>query len=384
MPIAALYPKIFAFSSSKRPLAVLRLAQPAGQDAAWPGTSVGTSAAIYAIPVGNSIAGSRRGRVRSSNMKRLTLLLLSTLLAGPTAALAGFSGDGFGSPGFFQQGVPSSVAISCTGGTHTVDGSGNTVITFTASGSLVCSGSFTAEILVVGGGGGAAASGGGAGGYCTTEGTPTCGLGSTVTIPTGTTTVTVGAGGAGTSGGATGSPGANSSLGSLVTALGGGGGGPVNANAPVGSNGGSGGGAGASGSSSTNTGGTGSQGNNGGTTPGSFPFPFCASGGGGAGAVGGNATAAVCGNGGNGLANSITGSSVPYAGGGGASSAATGSVTVGTGGTGGGGNAAFGGLATPGAPNTGGGGGGTDQSDTGAAGGSGIVIISCATSVCGL
>jgi hypothetical protein len=31
----------------------LRLAQPAGQDTEWPGISSGTSAAIYAIPVGN-------------------------------------------------------------------------------------------------------------------------------------------------------------------------------------------------------------------------------------------------------------------------------------------------------------------------------------------
>lgn len=41
----------------------------------------------------------------------------------------------------------------CTGGTRTTSG-GNQIITFTASGSLVCPGNFAAQFLAVGGGGG--------------------------------------------------------------------------------------------------------------------------------------------------------------------------------------------------------------------------------------
>ena len=72
---------------------------------------------------------------------------------------------------------------TCTGGTHTSDGSGNTVIKFTSSGTLSCTEPFAAQDLVVGAGGGATTGGGGAGGYCTTLGTPTCGQGGGVEIP---------------------------------------------------------------------------------------------------------------------------------------------------------------------------------------------------------
>ena len=273
----------------------------------------------------------------------------------------------------------------CTGGIHSTDGAGNSVITFDASGTLNCSISFTAEILVVGGGGGASGGGGGAGGDCTTEGTPTCGLGATVTIPSGSTTVTIGAGGAGTApNGAAASQGGSSSLGSIVTALGGGGGGPQNVTpAPSTSNGGSGGGAGANGGTSGGlAGGTGSQGHNGGSTP-RLSTPFAASGGGGAGAAGSAAvSAAVAGAGGNGLSNSITGSAVFYAGGGGGGfDVSSGATGYGAGGTGGGGAGnSSGGVA--GTPNTGGGGGASEGSTVSASGGSGVVIISCPTSVC--
>ena len=130
---------------------------------------------------------------------------------------------------------------TCTGGTHAPDGSGNTVMTFTASGTLSCTHPFAAQTLVVGGGGGATTGGGGAGGYCTTLGTPTCGQGGGIEIPASTLTITIGAGGAGNTAAslsAVGAQGGNSSLGSIVTAIGGGGGAAIHATWASGSNGG--------------------------------------------------------------------------------------------------------------------------------------------------
>jgi glycine rich protein len=274
--------------------------------------------------------------------------------------------------------MPAAPLASCTGGTHTSDGAGNTVMTFTASGTLNCTGSFPAQTLVVAGGGGATGAGGGAGGYCTTEGTPTCGLGPSITIPSGATTVTLGTGGAGAIPTGTAINGTNSSLGTIVTATGGGAGGANNA---PGMAGGSGGGAGPN-SSSAMAGGAGSQGNNGGAAfVAASVFP--GAGGGGAGAPGAAPTVnTVAGNGGNGLANPISGSSVTYAGGGGAGFAGGGGATFGSGGTGGGGKGATS-SPTAGAPNTGGGGGGSQAANSGASGGSGVVIISCPTTLCG-
>jgi hypothetical protein len=305
-------------------------------------------------------------------MKKIFIALVVFLSSFP--AFAGF--------GLGPRGSVGVLAASCTGGTHTSSGA-NTVITFLASGTLTCSGSFAAQILVVGGGGGASGAGGGAGGYCATDPvSPTCGLVSSVTIPSGSTSVTVGAGGAGTSsqaGPAT--AGSNSSLGSIVTALGGGPGGGTNANNTVG--GGSGGGAGPNATGPTPaTGGVGSQGSNGGANPHSA-LPFPGSGGGGAGAVGQAATPnTTAGNGGDGLANSISGTAIFYAGGGGGgfNDGGTG-FTFGAGGLGGGG--AGGSPPSAGAPNTGGGGGANFAGSVGGAGGSGIIIVSCATSACG-
>jgi hypothetical protein len=101
----------------------------------------------------------------------------------------------------------------------------------------------------------------------------------------------------------------------------------------------------------------------------------------GAGAAGSAGGSGVGGNGGNGSASSISGSSVTYAGGGGGGVAGV-PGTRSTGGTGGGG---AGGInvstqAVAGTANLGGGGGGMPSSTYGAAGGSGVVIISYAGS----
>lgn len=250
--------------------------------------------------------------------------------------------------------------------------------TFTTSGMFTPTQSLNVDYLVVaggGGGGGNQAGGGGAGGLKE---------GSSLAVTAQNYLVTVGAGGAGANN-ATGTTGSNSVF-SSITANGGGGGGG-GANASNGANGGSGGGGSGGNGGGGGSGGTangGSGGNNGGSGS-----AYRGGGGGGAGAVGGNAPSgslgsnAQAGAGGNGTASSITGSSVTYAGGGaGQVYAQSGStISAASGGSGGGGN---GGVFQEGsfnqntAPTAGtanlGGGGGAAQG-TGAAGGSGIVII---------
>lgn len=228
------------------------------------------------------------------------------------------------------------------------------------------------EYLVVAGGGGGgpgggASGGGGAGGLLT----------STLSVTTGTYTVTVGA-----AGGASGGTGSNSVITketALVTAIGGGPGGNFIAwnSAAVGGGGGSGGG-GPGNFYSAIAGGTGisGQGNNGGNGIAFGSGSYKAGGGGGAGAVGGTATATVSGNGGIGIQSSISGTATYYAGGGGGAAInESGATTGGDGGLGGGGRGERTGAvarsSTAGTTNTGGGGGGGN----GAAGGSGIVII---------
>ena len=259
---------------------------------------------------------------------------------------------------------------ACTYYVHTFTGSGTLTASYTASVT------YTASYLVVAGGGGggrAGAAGGGAGGL----------LSSTATLTTGTTyTIVVGAGGsAGTSAS---SPGNHGGSGYCSTALGltaiGGGGGGGSSN-PNGFSGGSGGGGGGSASGVGNGGsGTSGQGTSGGTTT-YYGSPYPGSGGGGAGVAGANASGSTPGNGGNGLQISITGTATYYAGGGGGAAAAS-SGTGGTGGAGGGGNGINGnsscGIA--GTANTGGGGGaGWNGCLGGAAGGSGVVILSVPT-----
>jgi len=245
---------------------------------------------------------------------------------------------------------------------------GNTIHTFTTSGTLSPITPLTASYLIVAGGAGGAADGGGGGGAG--------GLlsGSGVTIdPNSTYLVTVGAGGAGgvypsvsvaVAGG--------SSSFSMVTttAVGGGIGSQTS-----GGNGGSGGGGRGN---NTNPGGTGTvgQGNNGG----SGSSGNASGAGGGAGAVGANGSS-TGGAGGIGVTSSISGVSTYYAGGGGGGNPGLGTGLGGAGGLGGGGsgNSEPGGSGTA---NTGGGGGGETGSATGTRaggnGGSGVVIISYA------
>ena len=224
--------------------------------------------------------------------------------------------------------------------------------------------------LAVGGGGGGGGgtyhgAGGGAGGFVTTTASVSRGV---------SYAVTVGAGGAGGAGSARGATGSDSAIATIITAYGGGGGG--NYNVGAGLPGGSGGGGPYN---YTYGAGTAGQGNRGGS--GATGGVYGSGGGGGASAVGNDGTTSVGGNGGAGSSSSITGSSVTYAGGGGGSSYSSGSG--GSGGAGGGGTGSTAGSTVPGAgtTNLGGGGGGTERNTytTGAAGGSGIVVISYAS-----
>jgi len=205
--------------------------------------------------------------------------------------------------------------------------------------------------------------GGGAGGLRTSYGTTSgggCAAESSITLASGTYTITVGAGGneATSYGSSTGSSGSASSISgnATVNTVGGGGGAGMNG---IGSgrgadDGGCGGGGGAyfygtGGYGGSNPGaGTACEGYNGGTQSGTGP----SGGGGGTGAVGGNR------DGGAGLSVSITGSSVAYGGGGGGGQNVNGAAG-GAGGVGGGGagSCSCGARGTAGTVNTGGGGG---------------------------
>jgi hypothetical protein len=266
------------------------------------------------------------------------------------------------------------------GGVVTSSG-GNTIHTFTTSGTLSPLSSLTANFLVVAGGGGGGAyngGGGGAGGLRSSV-TNTGGGGSlesSLTIDTNSIyTVTVGAGGSGQISSTQSVAGSNSSFLSIAS-IGGGKGGGYTGSFYSASTGGSGGGApyAAGGPGAAGTANQGFAGGNGdgGTNSG---------GGGGAGAVGGNATASVGGNGGVGVAVAISGTSTFYAGGGGGAGYPAGGGSAGTGGNGGGGNGGANSAGTSGTANTGGGGGGSQDTNNpptnaGGNGGSGVVIIS--------
>ena len=188
-------------------------------------------------------------------------------------------------------------------------------------------------LVVAGGGGGATDSdvggGGGAGGLLT---------GVTPITATQTYTVTVGGGGSqgsgpdstGTGGGTNGSQGQSSSIGSLVTTVGGGYGGTRSQAGGSGGSGGGGGDAGAAGGS-----GTSGQGFPGGNAP-----PINSNGGwdqgagGGAGGAAVNGTSSIPSTAGPGLASSISGSSVTYAAGGRGTQFLVGAANSGNGGSG--------------------------------------------------
>jgi hypothetical protein len=226
---------------------------------------------------------------------------------------------------------------------------------------------YNVNYLVVAGGGGGSEAGGGAGGL----------LESITLLTIGTSySVTVGAGGAGSSAVTTtsGTSGSSSSLGTIAISIGGGGGGHASS---VGSNGGSGGGGGY-GASYVGGSGTAGQGFAGGAGS-NAASRAQAGGGGGASAIGGTATGTAAGNGGAGITSTISGSSVAYGGGGGGSGDARGTAN-GSGGVGGGGAGGSSTNGFAGTANTGGGGGGGGFNGgawlNGAAGGSGIVILS--------
>jgi hypothetical protein len=257
--------------------------------------------------------------------------------------------------------------------------------TFTPSTNLSC------DYLVVAGGGGGGPQVGGAGGAGGLRAAASTSFSTGVSY-----TITVGAGGAGAGAyGSYGNSGGTSSISgtgfSTYSVTGGGGGGYHGATATAGQSGGSGGSPGGGNSNTAISAGSGNAGSYspvegyaGGTSL--QNGTYYTGGGGGAGGAGGNASSGTAGVGGVGtdtynsinfsswLAATNTGSNYKLAGGGGGCSN-SGSVG-GAGGAGGGGNGSGpsdAGL-TAGTTNTGGG-GGASRDGTGAAGGSGLVII---------
>jgi hypothetical protein len=332
-----------------------------------------TKSATFTIgPLANMTFSNMTPSVNSTITSRNTTVSVSAATTGSVITTAVGMIDGVTKPISLTVVTSGFSVTGVTGGTQSIVGS-NTVIVFTSSGSLVCSGSVIgASVLVVGGGGGGSGGGGGAGGV----------VSGTVNLPGGTTNVTVGSGGAG---GSSANPytslagnGGNSSIISL-TAIGGGAGGAVN-NAGCAA-GGSGGGAGDGWGQASGGAGTSGQGNAGGANVGSRLMAWDPSGGGGgAGAVGGNGTTTASGSGGTGVPSSLTGTAVTYGGGGGGGS--DNGYPAGSGGTGGGGAGSPSGNGAAGAANTGGGGGGglaNAGAYTGGNGGSGIVIVSFPT-----
>jgi len=281
-------------------------------------------------------------------------------------------------------------ASECTGGTKTPDGA-YTVHKFTAGGTLTCTSSFNASVLVVGGGGSGGAAGGGAGGAVYSP---------NISMSTGPYTIIVGSGGASwdvTGGNTGGYHGGSSSISipGINTAKGGQGGfgwdyQPTTTMDIWGS------GAGSPQSSTgpyVSGGYTNGQGFPGGPDPDMNNSPFPSGGGGGAGGAGIKAggvssSDTINGNGGVGIDMSATfgtayGQNGWFAGGGGGSCHLEG-CSASSGGNGGGGGVNAGCVSgTAGTPNTGGGGGGGMNcgSSVSGAGGSGIVIIRYPTPV---
>jgi hypothetical protein len=277
----------------------------------------------------------------------------------------------------FASGIGAAVYSDANTGTYT----GYAYKTFTDSGTLNVTTAGFADLIVVGGGGGGGwgtanrgGGGGGAGG---------CFVKTSVYLPVGTHTITVGAGGTAGSSTAIVANGTASSVADLYFGVGGGFGGQTGTGPGakfVGGTGGSGGGS--ADNTLTSASGISTQGFAGGTCPNNGP----AGGGGGASAVGANTTSLAGGAGGAGTTTTIAGTtpsaayvagSYAFGGGGGGGNY---SATAGAGGSGGGGagsgNAT---AATAGTINTGGGGGGGGYAgsgtNSGGQGGKGIVIV---------
>ena len=273
--------------------------------------------------------------------------------------------------------LPFSSGASAANFTNTATGTytGYKYVVFTGNGTLTTDRAGYADIVcIAGGGGGSDYAAGGAGGYFATS----------IFLPVGSLTVTIGGGGAGAVAGSQGSP----SVVANVYSLGGGFGQSYSGTSSVTlSSGGSGGGGTPSASATKYSPGlplAGSQGFAGGGGQQTDAAPYNAGGGGGSAGAGVTATGSGGGgNGGAGTSNSIAGStptstytagSFTYAGGGGGGTN-TGTVAgTGSGGGGNGGKNATG--MTAGTANTGGGGGGRGSgANSGANGGSGIVIV---------
>jgi hypothetical protein len=254
-------------------------------------------------------------------------------------------------------------------GNYSSGGNDYKYITFNSSSTITIDRAGFVDVLCIGGGGGGGsrhAGGGGGGGYLEQT---------SLILPVGTLTVTVGAGGAGGTAGGSGSDGGTSGIilsgTSFIDTLGGGfGGGSV----AVGHFGSSGGGAGAT----TNNNAAAvnlfiSQGNNGGT---GGPADT-GGGGGGAGSVGSNGVSGSGGDGGTGTSSSIDNVATARAGGGGGGATSGNAIGIGNDGGGDGSNSST--AATAGTANKGGGGGGGGLSGgtngDGGNGGSGIIIV---------
>ncbi len=268
---------------------------------------------------------------------------------------------------------------NCTGGTLITTVTGQTIHRFTSSGTLTCTASKTAQVLVVGGGGSGGSSeqtygaGGGGGG----------GVVYSPYYSLDATSYTVTVGGAGnsvsySSNGVKGNNGGNSVFGTITAYGGGGGGSYTSSGATNGNSGGSGGGGGGLstiGGAYTQNGqsnATNYYGNLGGMSY--NQSPYTGGGGGGAGGAGSDANSSSGGAGGSGITHSITGTAVIYgSGGGGSGGAATTSGGSGGSGAGNGGNSSST-SGTAGTANTGGGGGGANKASSGA-GGSGVVVV---------
>ena len=312
-------------------------------------------------------------------------LAYATLFAGlwsdtsaiTTITLSSSSSDNFveGST-FYLYGISNVTSGSkATGGIVSSDGT-YWYHMFPYSGTFTPTSAISADILCVAGGGGGGAwngGGGGAGGLLTFTSQSLTATGYTVTVGSG------GAGGVTSTAGTTGN---DSQFGSLTLVKGGGGGGgDASVNGKTGGSGGGASFAGTAGSATSGQGYAGGAGDNAG--------PVYGAGGGGAGGAGTAGTSN--GKGGVGLSSSLTdamglatstgdpsGSNYYYAGGGTGGNQDGTTIVTGTLGGGGSGGTGYNATVinpTAGKINTGGGGGGATAANSGAAGGSGVVII---------
>ena len=302
-----------------------------------------------------------------------TITNASDILSG-TASISGLP-NGLTASQSYDNSNPGNTLTITLGGVFPSANALNTNLVI--SGLTSTTPNFDVDFLVVaggGGGGGNWSGGGGGGGLRTSYGSTSGGGSSAETVfsalPSTNYTLTVGAGGSNGTVSANGTSGGDSVFGT-ITSVGGGGGGADSGSNTDGLSGGSGGGGGYA--STSNAAGTANQGYQGGT--GYIPGPsssYATGGGGGAAQAGSNAIAFYSGDGGDGLAVLITGSSVTYAGGGGGGMYHGFSTNWGDGGAGGGGTGGSQ-QGVAGTANLGGGGGGAWQ--TGASGGSGIVVL---------